>query len=383
MMTGSKVHTGLNTISPAALSAYARTEGWSNVEAFGDHADVYIGDGLPEIIVPRTRSLGDYAHVVARLVEIFASVAAREEHELYNDLITADRDVIRVQVDGGNDTVDIERGAKLIAGARDMLLAVADSLQAPQPLDYMRSHQGASKYVSQVRLAQTEPGSFGITLLSPVIAPPLHDESLLPDPQGAGVPFTRQVTCRMCEALAATKQAIERAISGDLQAFAAAVASSTSANLCDALIQMIEPFPALVVKVTWARTRPVTPSQRLIRFTQDDVPILGEAARVFRTRELQPDVLLLCSVQRLQSNACQEGTVTLRTFIEDKIQSVKTVLNQQDYHQAIDAHKEKMPVIMQGNLERYGQWWRLQNPRIVTVITDEDAEEQEDSLTSP
>ena len=44
----------LLAVSPAALSAYARAEGWSKAESFGDFSDIYVADGLPEIILPRT-----------------------------------------------------------------------------------------------------------------------------------------------------------------------------------------------------------------------------------------------------------------------------------------------------------------------------------------
>ena len=86
----------LLAISPAALSAYARAEGWARNGAYGDHADVYAAEEFPEIILPRTQRLGDYAHVVSQLIEIFAQVADMDEISIYRDLVTADRDVIRV-----------------------------------------------------------------------------------------------------------------------------------------------------------------------------------------------------------------------------------------------------------------------------------------------
>ena len=65
----------LQAISPAALSGYARTSGWCKLESFGEHSDVYAAEELPEVIVPRTRRLGDYASIVSQLIEIFARVA--------------------------------------------------------------------------------------------------------------------------------------------------------------------------------------------------------------------------------------------------------------------------------------------------------------------
>ncbi len=365
----------LSVVSPVALAAYARTQGWTKTDTFGSHSDVYIGNGLPEILVPRTKNIGDYRLVVAQLVGIFASVADISEVALYDNLITTDRDVIRVRVEGDDNTVDINEGASLVSGARDMLLAAACSLDNTRALYRAGANREAVEYLSQVRLGQTEPGSFVVTLLPPVIVPPLQRSSR----EGADdidPPIARRMTKRLHDALHATQQASERTVSGDNDAFADAVSFGVSANLCDALVQMIKPFPALDIRLTWARTRPLTVAQHPFRFTQDEVPMLSEASRVFRNREPKPDVQLLCSVQRLQRDESEtDGTVTLRTSIEGAIQSVVAVLSQSDYNKAIDAHRGKQPIIAEGDLERAGQRWRLLNPQVVAVITDDEAED--------
>ena len=364
----------LLAVSPAALAAYARAEGWAKTETYGSHSDVYNGGTLPEIIVPRTNHLADYASVVARLIKIFADVAEMSEIALHNDLVTADRDVIRVRVDGEDNTVDINSGTSLVSGARDMLLAAACSLNNPRPLYRAGANREAVDFVNQVRLGQTEPGSFVVTLLPPMIAPPTQ-KLLTPDMGDINPPVARRVTRRLYDALVATRKALESTMGGDTEAFTDAIVSGASANLCDALAQMTEPFHELEVRVTWARTRPVSTSRSTVRFNRDDTPVLSEAARGFRNREPIPDVHLPCSVQKLQRDDGEtDGTVTLRTAIKDKIQSVTAVLSQSDYNRAIDAHKGKVPIIATGDLDRFRQRWRLLNPRIVAVITDEDTE---------
>ena len=44
-----------------------------------DQSDVYVGESRPEIIVPRTERLGDYASVVATLIDTFAGVTGQDE----------------------------------------------------------------------------------------------------------------------------------------------------------------------------------------------------------------------------------------------------------------------------------------------------------------
>ena len=314
MKVGMNDGEALNAISPAALAAYARTAGWTKVETFGDHSDVYSAPRLPEIIVPRTQRLGDYSHIVSQLIEIFAAVADVGETTLYRDLVTSDRDVIRVRAEGAEDgAVAVSDGINLLNGAHDMLLAAACSLHNPRPLYRAGANKEASEYLSRVRLGQTEQGSFAITLLTPVVPPPVqlsieHDWS--PDHD----PIERRVTRRLAGALNATRSATERTIVGDASAFHDLVRHGASANLCEALVKLTDPFPLVDVSLVWARTRPRMTERDTIQFTKDDVPIMREAARSLRSREPRYDTRLFGNVHRLRrDDGDADGTVSLRT----------------------------------------------------------------------
>src|SRR5262245_41385124 len=88
----------LRAVSPQALRAYAEAEGWRPLEAFGDHSHVYVREpDNREAIIPGTAAIGDYPNVVAALIAVFASAEERDELQVYRDLSTSDRDVIRVR----------------------------------------------------------------------------------------------------------------------------------------------------------------------------------------------------------------------------------------------------------------------------------------------
>ena len=365
------------SVSPLALSAYARVAGWVWSESFGGHSDVYAGQGLPEIVIPRTQRLGDYGRVVIQLIKIFAQVAEVDEGSLYKDLVVADRDVTRVRVYNGEDdgTVDLEQGTNIVSGARDMLLAAACSLREYQPVYRAGANREANEYMRRVRLGQTEHGSFVVTMLSPPI-PPLVQQPLMPDLEVYDDPIERQVTRRLAQALLAARDATSKTISGDTSAFNDAVREGISANLCEALAQMIEPFASLDVSTTWARTRPLRSPRDVVRFSSADALILREAARSYRNREPKLDVRLFGSVQRLKRDESEtDGTVTLRTSIDGRTQSVTAVLSESDYERAMEAHRDKAAVIVEGDLGRFGQRWRLVNPRIAEVISEDDEED--------
>ena len=369
----------LNGVSPSALSAYARAEGWKRQEPYGDHSDVYVCRGAPEIVIPRTDRLGDYADVVSRLIEIFAEAAETDALSLYRDLVTADRDVVRVRAapEGADGSVTLDDGVNLITGAHDMVLAAARSLRDPRPLYHARPNRETSDYMRQVRLGQTEQGSYVVTLLTPVVPPPMR-QAVLFDFAADDPPVERRVTKRLVEALTAAREATERTSAGAVDAFPKAVKRGASANLCDAVATLIEPFGGIDVGLTWARTYPVETARETVRFGASDAPILREAARRFREWEPKPDVSLIGRIQRLKRDDQEtDGTVTLRTYFERRVVSVTAALDQPNYDRAIQAHGSGTVVVMTGDLERFGSRWRLRDPYVTDVISDEDDEDDD------
>jgi hypothetical protein len=290
-----KVHildsAALCAVSPAALAAFARSENWIKVEGYGAHADVYAGAGRPEIIVPRTDLLADYASAVSRLIEVFAQCTDRDELVVYRDLVGADRDVVRVRVLGteNDGSVALDAGVRIVAQAREMLLAAACAARSPQPVYRPHANREANDYMRRVKLGQTEHGSFVVTLLAPV--PPLLEPArgaAASGPAWASLddePLERMVTRRLMEALEASRNAAEMALSGDGAAFENAVTAGVSANLCEAVAGLIEQSDGLDISLTWARTRPTPEALRKVAFSSKDAEILKEAARTFRHRQ--------------------------------------------------------------------------------------------------
>ena len=366
----------LSAVSPAALSAYARTAGWHQQERYRVHSDVYVGDARPEVIIPRTEHLGDYASVVAALIEAFAGVTGQDELTVYRSLVTADRDVVSIRVAESDDgSVTLADGVNLVGGAGDLVLSAACSLREPQPVYRPGANREAAELLKRMRLGQTEQGSFLVTLLTPVVPPPMP--ALFPDPDDRNAPIERRMTRRLVEALTAVRQAVERAAGGDDGAFGETVTKGVSANLCEALVRIIDPFARLDVRVSWARTRPVGTAGSVVPFGRADAALLREAARGLRERAPRPEMRLHGFVRLLKRGEAEDdGTIRLATKFDGQKQSVVAVLERADYEKALQAHGDRVPVVLLGDLDRIGQRWRLLNPRLAEVIRDDGVELQ-------
>ena len=148
-----RVEDALRAISPAAIAAYARVEGWEKSEAYGAHADVYVAHGKPEIILPRTDRLADYAAAVSRLIGVFSKQSGLDEIAVYKELVGADRDVVRIRTADADDdgSVSLDVGVRIVSEARDMLLAAACAAVAPQPVYRAGANKEANDYMRRVR----------------------------------------------------------------------------------------------------------------------------------------------------------------------------------------------------------------------------------------
>ena len=199
-----------------------------------------------------------------------------------------------------------------------MVLAAACSYHNPQPLFRARANTEAREYLRQMRLGQTEQGSYVITLHSPVVPPPMQ-MSFDFDPEDLQEDETveRRITRHLANVLKSARKAIEDTVGGKSDAFFDVVPDGVSANLCEALDTMIEPFSAMDVSFVWARTRPQ--AREIIHFSNDDAPILKEAARAFRQREPRLDEALVGFVNILtRAEDKEEGKIRLKTEIDGK-----------------------------------------------------------------
>lgn len=352
----------IRAISPAALSAYARLKGWKKTEPYGNHSDVYSGTNLPEVVLPRTRRLADYANVVSRLARIFAEVAETDELDLLRELTLADHDAIHVRA-SGNHAVSVTDGIALIAGAKDMISAAARSIfERPRAVYQGQPAQEVSEYLQGIRLGSMEQGSFVVTFLPPSVPPAV--DGVKRDMSMEREPIQRQATWQLANALGATSQAMAETIGGRGDAFDDAVAKGTSANLCDALAEMTAPFETLDLSLTWALTRPLphADTARRFGFTKNDSCILQEAARALRERRVQSEVRLSATIEGLHRPGCE---ATLRTELDGKMQTVIAQLSREDYERAIDIHRKNTAAEWAGDLECWGRRRNLLNAHIV------------------
>lgn len=229
---------------------------------------------------------------------------------------------------------------------------------------------------SEARLGQTEHGSYVLTILSPV-SPQLNaysDTELFPED-----PFQRQVIRTLAQSVDLTVQAAEQSVSSsNFEPFQSAVTKGVSANLCEAISRLFKVGNTMTVSfsVSWAQNRPEPvgyPTR--IRINREVVPVIEEAARIFRAHDSLDGYLVQGSVIKLERAANEgEGRVTVMAKVEDNWRKVVITLPPAEYERALKAHQGFRPVKVTGNIIKEGRTYRLNQPSGFDFAPEDDDE---------
>ncbi len=357
----------LRSVQPLEFAAYLRASGWQEYQHIPERAAVWSLDdgsnGGYEILLPLRRDFGDFVNRIGEALQTLEVVEQRSQLEILQELETTAADIVRVRLtppDSTSGSIPIDRGVDLFQRAREMMLAAACAAVEKKTQYQTRKLTKATDYLSKVHFGQTERGSYVVNILSRV-APTLQSDTLFPtEPYEEADPFERSVTKTLAEALDATRTAAEyAAATGTVDLFTRAVESGVSANLCEAIVGMSESGggEGLEIGLRWAPARPVQRSiPRSVSFAADTIPLIQEAARIFRRTppkegfEIEGYVTTLTRKEEVGG----KGTVTIATFVEDSPRVVNVRLEGDDYDRAIRAHQYGIKVICYGKLIKQG-----------------------------
>jgi hypothetical protein len=366
--------------SPSELVAYLRQQGWALVSVDADWAVCKQSLEGEEVVleVPQQAAARDYARAVSVLLDDIARLERRSATNVLRDVKATSVDVVRIAIDGSSTRdgrIAVEAGRRVYEAARDLLLSAACSVIDPRPVFAKRKPEEAMKLLNTARFGQTEVGSFVLTIECSV-APRLQ-QPLLDDGDDIDAPFERKTCVRLAHATVAAEAATrESAATGSIEPFQRGDKHGVSANLCDAIAEMLDSTnaEALTLGFSFASRRPlVRPVPRLVAFSSDTSAVLREAAARLRDESSYPATEVVGTVVRLDSpNSAVGGDAILRAQWEGRMRPVKVTLDAEGYVRAIQAHGDRALVRVIGDLAREGRSWCLRNPRDFATVLEVD-----------
>jgi hypothetical protein len=339
------------------LDAYLRGLDWvvvSRTEGqFGQWASP---DRTTDVLIPLNTQWSDYRDRVAAAVQQIAAATQLPVERVLREVAMTRADVVllRAAIDTPADgSITLVDGLSLLRGGYDAVEAAALAEVDRRAYYTGVRPQRVTTYMNQVRLGQTEVGSFVVPIISRV-SPPTPPPGELPSVQEGIEPFERRVTRRLVVGVKAAVDAAGAAeASGDFSSFTAAVGDGVSANLCDALGDL-DPqgrTSSVTFRVRWSRVLADNPPPAVVTVPTSLRATFKEAAQRLRPQERDRIVTVVGPVEHLDRVGDErDGTIGVRATLDGVTRKVFIDLPEEWYLQAVTAHGLGKPILCRGLL---------------------------------
>ena len=191
-------------------------------------------------------------------------------------------------------------------------------------------------------------------------------------------PFPRRVTTTLVSGLRAVDEAVSRVNrGGDISDFEDRVSQGVSANLCDAVGNLLRHMDGggLDVSVRWSFAHRSPEDYAQVKFVSSDALTLEEASRVLKDRNERPDERIEGYVTAMARGESEtRGRATIRAFVDGAMSAIRADFGAVDYSRIAHAHDNRRFITLEGDLRRDGQRWVLLNPRDLVVDAGDDVE---------
>ena len=356
------------------LRAYLQSRGWTNEGPWGERPATIYGKGQAgknwEILVPTKDTVADYAESMAESIAVLAEVEERSQLDIFDAISATGSDVIRLRSTNGkaNQPLSLRDSAGLLNDAYNMVVSAARAVEKPQAAFRGSISSEVAGYLDNVRPQSGYIQGHVLTLYSPVPAG-FGQQDMGDD---FSVPFSRQATYKLAQALEHASTAISEANSGHtLEPFEKAVQYGVSANLCDAVAELARKGQGISIDLDWADVRPSITADSHFPFSANSSDILAEAAKSFRRNQPSYDEQLLSQVIELERMPHEfDGWAVLLSTRDGRLTRIRVKFEQSVYNQIIRAFEEQKSIKLDGDIYPVGARYELRNPRNLVVLSE-------------
>jgi len=335
----------IEEINPKALSGYLESKGWIKDGNVLEHAFIWHREEPEsydfEVIQPLSIDIKAYKQ---RIYDALNALSEYEERSLqiiavditnfYSDLVKVR--VVHDDVEGGS--IPIDDGVLLVEKARDLLLAsTLSTFKKKRHFSGQRS-KDVKDYLNQLRLGQTEVGSFIVNLIAPI---QFYDSSQVDE---ENVSLTRSVTNNLSRSLQALSKSIELyEKSTDIFDFEEVIEKGVSANLCDALCGLSGSNKTRSFNIIIALAGSESDNQELPKqfsFKPSTVPFLEIASSYYKGKYTIKEYEVYGLVSKMKHLPDDEyGEITVKSLVRGVDKNVAIQLPLDSYWKAVHAHE--------------------------------------------
>ena len=354
----------LTRVRPDQMQRYLEAWGWKNVNVVPGKFVIY---HLPsqqdaEVVVPTETSFRDYSRRVAEAVHDLAEFQSRPIHLILTEILSLTMDHLMFHLDGPavrEHRVGLEEGVLIYQSALAILNAAAHDQAKPKAFHKRLTLAEPLRYLKACQLGAATPGSYIANIYCPADLAAIEQTTLsMPEIDRN---FARQVTIRAMRSISRSAQAIAKD-DVDSLVHPSNPEDIASHNFFKALgdIELADTLTDLTVSVDW--TQAVTPPSNVphsVVLHSEDFAVFKQVAERLRPSKTAKSERITGRVAVLSGDegdsSLMEGEVIINgDTMEGQAVRVRVDLNDRDYAQACDAHKQNLQVSISGEIH-YGK----------------------------
>lgn len=366
----------------SSFSRYLLKLNWEKANDLNEYYNVWhspIIDGKQEeLVVPITREVFRLERNLDTIIKILMSFYNKKEYQILDDFENSVKDQVKFRVKSEmteDGYIPLVEGVQLLENTKEMLIASFLSVNNKRK-NFTGPHpETVDEVINNIKMGQTEEGSFIINIYLPNDYYEDGQPSLLEEESDS---FTRK-------ALAIMEQASTELISkaetyeeqnNDLSVFDDSYLLGVSSNLCSAISE-ISSNGKNDVEIEIILNNKIDDKEdvRRIEIRKELIPIIDTVREYYKQDLTTEDYVLIGHVTKLHQEVDEsEGDITLTCLIDGKLKKVKLELNETFYTIAQEAHRNKSYLRCVGTLKISGRVTTLTNIEDVLIISDDEIE---------
>ncbi|MCU8073755.1 hypothetical protein ACGMNB_16870 [Shewanella oncorhynchi] len=345
-----------HNIPPKNLECYLRSNGWvPDGDVFGQ-ATIWHrreeGFFDFEVIQPTSINIKGYQQRILDAVNSLSEFENRSPLKIIRAIDNFFSDSVKIRVvhaDVEEGTIPIDDGVLLIEKSRDLLAATTLSTFRNKAHFTGQRNTDVQNFIKQLRLGQTEVGSFVVNLIAPIVES--FDAQLDQDK----ISITRAVTNNLSRSLLALENGIKSYQNTEsVFELESIVESGVSANLCDALVGLsgTAKTRSFTISIYLAGAEAdIQNMPKQFNFCSEQVPTLELASAFYKGNYVIKAYEAFGLVSRMTHLPDDDfGEITVRSLVRGVEKNVVMQLALNDYWDAVHAHERKEFVSCKGAL---------------------------------
>lgn len=360
-------------LTPMSLAAYLATKGWALEEEREGRHRTWVrppahGVEPARVIVPINRQLRDFSRRLQEAVWGVEEYYHLTRSQLMDEIAALRADMLFVRLDQvtTDGTIPFKQASRLLESIQRLLRAAATTTVNPASTHTGRRPAQVTEFLDEdLRLGHTRHGSFVVTVVARHAGLEVEQRGATEDVPDEAAPFTRRVMTTLAQALGAT----DEVVSGS-EAEYASIEDLASRGVSLELVQSLmdvtdsEGLRALDLSFQWATgmEEPQKVPARVV-LQRDEFANLQVLNDRLQRRAQPRTVTLFGRVKSLSREELEDGlednAIVLEAEVDGRLRNVLVPLEQADYNWAIEAHRNRLPFTVTGELVKR-RTWRLE-----------------------